>query len=84
MKLNQEAEVMLTVNFDAQDKLMIRQIGVVKHLEIIENKVSLIYKKYDDLDANKNWLRRILPESIIEFQLKYKELHLSSEIQIHR
>ena len=45
---------MLTVNFDAQDKLMIRQIGVVKHLEIIENKVSLIYKKFDDLDANKN------------------------------
>ena len=45
---------MLTVNFDAQDKLMIRQIGVVKHLEIIENKVSLICIKFDDLDANKN------------------------------
>ena len=28
------------------------QIGVVKHLEIIENKVSIMYIKFDDLDVS--------------------------------
>ena len=28
------------------------QIGVAKHLEIIENKVSIMYIKFDDLDVS--------------------------------
>ena len=42
LKLKLEAKVMLTVNLDAQKKLINGQIGVLKHLEIIENKFSLI------------------------------------------
>ena len=42
LKLKLEAKVMLTVNVDVQDRLINGQTGVVKHLEIIENKVSII------------------------------------------
>ena len=51
LKLKLEAKVMLTVNLDVQDRLINGQIGVVKHLEIIEDKVSTIYIKFDVPDA---------------------------------
>ena len=53
LTLKLEAKVMLTVNVDVQDRLINGQIRVVKHLEIIENKVSIIYIKFDDPDAGK-------------------------------
>ena len=49
LTLKLKAKVMLTVNVDVQDRLINGQIGVVKHLEIIENKVSIMYIKFDDL-----------------------------------
>ena len=45
---------MLTVNRDVQDRLINGQIGVVKHIKIIENKVSIKYTKFNDPDAGKN------------------------------
>ena len=51
LKLKLEAKVMLTVNLDVQDRLINGQIGVVKHLELIEDKVSIIYIKFDVPDA---------------------------------
>ena len=51
LKLKLEAKVMLTVNLDVQDRLINGQIGVVKHLEIIEDKVSIIYINSDVPDA---------------------------------
>ena len=53
LKLKLEAKVMLTVNLDVRERLINGQIGVVKHLEFIKNKVSLIYIKFDDPDAGK-------------------------------
>ena len=53
LTLKLEAKVMLTVNVDVQDSLINGQIGVAKHLEIIESKVSIIYIKFDDPDAGK-------------------------------
>ena len=44
---------MLTVNRDIQDRLIIGQIGVVKHLKIIKNKVSIISIKTDDSEVGK-------------------------------
>ena len=90
--LKLEAKVMLAVNVDVQDRLINGQIGVVKHLEIIENKVSIIYIKFDDdPDAGKklitknstvrihNWV-----EFIIGFQSRDMKLQLSSEMQINQ
>ena len=58
LKLKLEAKVMLTVNVDVQDRLINEQIGVVKHLEIIENNVSIIYIKFDDPDAGKKFITK--------------------------
>ena len=49
---------MLTVNLDVQDMLTNGQIGVVKHIKIIENKVSIIYTKLDDPDAGKKLITK--------------------------
>ena len=76
---------MLTVNRDVQDRLINGQIGVVKHIKIIENKVSIKYTKFNDPDAGKNWLPRIvITEFITGFQLRQIKLHLSSETQINQ
>ena len=53
LKLKLEAKVMLPINLDVQGRLINGQIVVAKHLEIIENKVSIIYVKFDDPDAGK-------------------------------
>ena len=83
LKLKLAAKVMHTVNLDVQDRLTNEQSGVLKDLEIIENKVSIIYMMI--LMRVKNWLPRIiLPEFIIMFQLKDMKLQLSSEIQINQ
>ena len=58
LTLKLEAKVMLTVNVDVQERLINGQIGVVKHLEIIENKVSIIYIKLDDPDAGKKFITK--------------------------
>ena len=58
LTLKLEAKVMFTVNVDVQDRLINGQIGVVKHLEIIENKVSIIYIKFDDPDAGKKLITK--------------------------
>ena len=58
LKLKLQAKVMLTVNLDVQDRLINGQIGVVKHPEFIENKVSFIYIKFDDPDAGKKLITK--------------------------
>ena len=42
---------MLTVNIDIQDRLTNGQMGVVEYFEIVENAVSTIFIKFDDLEA---------------------------------
>ena len=49
---------MLTVNLDVQDKLINQHFKVVKHLEIIENKVSIIFEKFDGPDAGKKLIAK--------------------------
>ena len=58
LKLKLETKVMLTVSADVPDTLINGQIGVVKHLEIIENKVSIIYIKFDGPDAGKKLITK--------------------------
>ena len=58
LTLKLEAKVIPTVNVDVQGRLINGQIGVVKHLEIIENKVSIIYVKFDDPDAGKKLITK--------------------------
>ena len=58
LKSKLEANVMLTVILDVQDRLINEQIGIVKHLEIIENKVSITYIQLDDPDAGKKLINK--------------------------
>ena len=58
LKLKLEAKVMLTVNLDVQDRLINGQSGIAKHPEIIENNVTVIYIKFDDLDAGKKLITK--------------------------
>ena len=58
LKLKLEAKVMLTVNLDIRYQLINGQIGIVKHLEIIENKVAIICIKFDDPDAGKKLITK--------------------------
>ena len=50
IKLN--AQVMLTVNIDLQDRLMNSQLGTIKHISVdTKGNVINIYKKFDDSKA---------------------------------
>ena len=62
-KLKLEAKVMLTVNLDVQDRLINEQIGVVKHLEVIENKPSIIYTKFENPDVDKKLITKYCQDS---------------------
>ena len=62
-KLKLEAKVMLTVNLDVQDRLINKQIGVVKHLEVIENKSSTIYTKFENPDVQKKLISKYCQDS---------------------
>ena len=53
LKLKLEAKALLTVNLEVQDRLINGQIGVVKHFEIIENEISIIYIKFDNPDVGR-------------------------------
>lgn len=46
------------LNLDVQDKLTNGKIGVAKHLEIVENKVSTTSIKSDDLDPVKKLIMK--------------------------
>ena len=49
---------MLTLILDVQDRLINEQIGIVKHIEIIENKVSITYIQLDDPDTGKKLITK--------------------------
>ena len=44
---------MLTVNIDIEDRLINGQVGLVAHIEIINNAVKKVYVKFDDCTAGR-------------------------------
>ena len=46
-----------------QDRLINEQIGVVKHLEVIENKSSIIYTKFENPDVDKKLITKYCQDS---------------------
>ena len=57
LTLKLESKIILTTNIDITDRLINRQIGVVKYFKFLRNKVDIIYIKFDDMNAGKRLIQ---------------------------
>ena len=72
LKLKLESKVALSANPYVQDELANKKIGLVKHFEINDNKISTIYVTFNDPNASKKLVTTNNIDKITNFFRKTK------------